>query len=145
MILDTLERKALVVEIAKTNEEIREAQRLRHLVLSQEYGAYQAADEEPIDRDHFDPFCDPHRSGYGTGLGRRHIPYLDLDPGAECRTLPPLVNGCIRAGAYICGKPAWDQKFNSADLLMLLPLSRLESRYVRHFFGRSMIGHRIAA
>ncbi len=254
MILDTMERKALVVEIAKTNEEIREAQRLRHLVLTQEYGAYQAADEEPIDRDHFDPFCDhlivrdaeralivgtyriltsiqarnaggfysqtefdlsslmplcprlvevgrlcihpEYRHGavlalLWAGLARyamlRGFTYLmgcasisTMDGGGTARTvyqhlqrtclspeewrvvpyepfpvesptesgkktLPPLVNRCIRAGAYICGKPAWDQKFNSADLLMLLPLSRLESRYARHFFGRSMIGQRIAA
>ena len=49
--------------------------------------------------------------------------------------LPPLVKGYVRLGAYICGDPAWDPQFNTADLFMLLPLSRLNPRYARHFLG----------
>ena len=49
--------------------------------------------------------------------------------------LPPLVKGYVRLGAFICGEPAWDEQFNTADLLMLLPLSRMNPRYARHFLG----------
>ena len=49
--------------------------------------------------------------------------------------LPPLVKGYVRLGAYICGEPGWDEQFNTADLLMLLPLSRMNPRYARHFLG----------
>jgi putative hemolysin len=49
--------------------------------------------------------------------------------------LPPLVKGYVRLGAYICGEPAWDPQFNTADLFMLLPLSRMNPRYARHFLG----------
>jgi putative hemolysin len=49
--------------------------------------------------------------------------------------LPPLIKGYVRLGAYICGKPAWDQQFNTADLFMLLPLSRMSPGYARHFLG----------
>ena len=49
--------------------------------------------------------------------------------------LPPLIKGYVRLGAYVCGEPAWDRLFNSADLLMLLPLSRINPRYARHFIG----------
>lgn len=45
---------------------------------------------------------------------------------------PPLVKGYIRVGAYVCGAPAWDSDFNTADLLMLLPMSRMDARYARH-------------
>lgn len=55
---------------------------------------------------------------------------LDATLPAE---LPPLVKGYVRCGAYVCGEPAWDPDFDTADLLMLLPLSRLDSRYARHF------------
>lgn len=48
---------------------------------------------------------------------------------------PPLVKGYIRVGAWICGAPAWDPDFNTADLLMLLPLSRMDARYARHFMA----------
>lgn len=47
--------------------------------------------------------------------------------------IPPLIKGYLRLGAYICGEPAWDAEFNTADLLILLPMSRLNSRYVKHF------------
>ena len=47
--------------------------------------------------------------------------------------LPPLIKGYLRVGAYVCGAPAWDLDFNTADLLMLLPLARFNPRYARHF------------
>lgn len=50
--------------------------------------------------------------------------------------LPPLIKGYLRCGAYICGEPAWDPDFNSADFFMFLPLSHMTSRYARHFLGR---------
>ena len=50
--------------------------------------------------------------------------------------LPPLIKGYLRAGAYVGGEPAWDPDFNTADLLIMLPMSRVESRYARHFMER---------
>jgi putative hemolysin len=50
--------------------------------------------------------------------------------------LPPLIKGYLRLGAYICGDPAWDPDFNTADLLLLLPLAHLKRRHARHFLGR---------
>jgi putative hemolysin len=49
-------------------------------------------------------------------------------------TCPPLIKGYLRLGAYICGEPAWDPDFNTADMLIMLPLSRLNARYAAHFF-----------
>jgi putative hemolysin len=46
---------------------------------------------------------------------------------------PPLVKGYLRVGAKICGDPAWDPDFNSADFFMLLSLARMNPRYARHF------------
>lgn len=51
--------------------------------------------------------------------------------------LPPLLKGYLRLGAYVCGEPAWDPDFNTADLLMMLPLSKMASRYERHFMRKS--------
>lgn len=67
----------------------------------------------------------------------RVFPRCELPLAALSRDVdvqpPALVKGYIRAGAYICGAPAWDPDFNTADLLMLLPLSRMSARYARHF------------
>lgn len=49
--------------------------------------------------------------------------------------MPALIKGYLRAGAWVCSEPAWDPDFNTADLLMLLPMARIESRYARHFVG----------
>ncbi len=47
--------------------------------------------------------------------------------------LPPLIKGYLRLGAQVCGDPAWDPQFNSADFLVLLTLDRINARYARHF------------
>jgi putative hemolysin len=46
---------------------------------------------------------------------------------------PSLIKGYLRLGAYICGEPAWDASFNTADMLVMLPLSKINSRYASHF------------
>lgn len=46
---------------------------------------------------------------------------------------PALVKGYLRLGAYVCGEPAWDPDFNTADLLVMLPLARINKRYAEHF------------
>ena len=50
--------------------------------------------------------------------------------------MPPLIKGYLRAGAYVCGDPAWDPDFNTADLPILMPMSRLSGRYAKHFTGK---------
>ena len=49
---------------------------------------------------------------------------------------PPLIKGYLRAGAWICGEPAWDPDFNTADLPILLSINKVDERYARHFMGR---------
>ena len=43
-------------------------------------------------------------------------------------SIPPLLQNFLRQGAYICGAPAWNVHFNTADLFIILPLSRPTSR-----------------
>ena len=51
---------------------------------------------------------------------------LDVDP-------PALIKGYIRLGAKILGAPAWDPDFNTADLPMMMRVSDLPRRYLKHF------------
>ncbi len=51
--------------------------------------------------------------------------------------LPPLIKGYLRAGAWICGEPAWDPDFNTADLPILMQMNRVEAKYARHFMDRA--------
>jgi len=66
----------------------------------------------------------------------RHALPLDRIAAAVRPEIPPLLKGYMRAGAWICGEPAWDPDFNTADLLLLLPMGRVESRYSKHFMER---------
>ena len=69
----------------------------------------------------------------------RVFPRLALPIGSLNQSLqvepPPLVKGYMRLGAKICGAPAWDPDFNTADFLTLLRLPDLHPRYARHFLG----------
>jgi len=229
----------LIVSLARSREEVKEAQRLRHRVFVEEMGAH-AARAGNLERDRYDPFCihlivrdratgevvgtyrilTPERAaalgslmaesefdltplaplraqivevgracigadyrcgsiimllwsglaaftqsrglsylfgcatlGWGERESDPHAMYERLAPqhlapaeyrvlpraepprreGAGCATIPPLLKGYLRAGAWICGEPAWDPEFETADLPVLLPLRNVESRYARHF------------
>ncbi len=66
---------------------------------------------------------------------RCRLPLEKLTNGGPTE-LPPLLKGYLRAGAYVCGEPAWDPNFNTADLLLMLPMSAVTTRYARHFIER---------
>ncbi|HUL41789.1 MAG TPA: GNAT family N-acyltransferase [Burkholderiales bacterium] len=76
----------------------------------------------------------------------RVFPRLPLPPEIEaanttvaeltCRSIPPLIKGYLHAGALVCGDPAWDPGFNTADFFMLLPFERLADRHAAKFLKR---------
>ncbi len=63
-----------------------------------------------------------------------HLPFPihTLEPAGKAQ-VPPLIKGYMRSGAWLCGEPAWDPDFESADIFLLLPLSNLDGRYARHY------------
>ncbi|MFF6911189.1 GNAT family N-acyltransferase [Streptomyces sp. NPDC012466] len=65
-------------------------------------------------------------------------PLLPWTPGpapAARVELPALLRGYLRLGAWVCGEPAHDPDFGVADLYVLLPMSRVNGRYLRHFLS----------
>jgi putative hemolysin len=236
------ESRKLSVHLARSNTEVREAQRLRYRVFAEEMGARLQGTEPGIDEDLFDPYCDhlvvtdeetgevlgtyrilsgltakrlgsfysdtefdltrlanlrertvelgrscvhpDYRSGVviallwsglaqymqvhgydyilgcasmsmGDGghaaaaayrrLCEKHLSPPEYRAFPRCPlplhelnctatpVIPPLIKAYLRVGAWICGEPAWDPHFNTADLLMLLPFSRVDQRYAKHF------------
>ena len=65
---------------------------------------------------------------------RYRLPVESLDDG-QTAALPPLIKGYTRLGALVCGEPAWDPDFNTADLLMLLPMKQLNRSYARRLIA----------
>ncbi|WP_067171005.1 GNAT family N-acetyltransferase [Microtetraspora niveoalba] len=52
------------------------------------------------------------------------------------RFVPPtLLRGYLRLGAWVCGEPAHDPDFGTADFFVLLSMARVDGRYLRRFLG----------
>ena len=63
-----------------------------------------------------------------------HLPFpIHKVEAAHKAQIPPLLKGYLRSGAWICGEPAWDPDFESADLFLLMPLANLDTRYAKHY------------
>jgi putative hemolysin len=63
------------------------------------------------------------------------LPWQPSVPDAPRTELPALLRGYLRLGAWVCGEPAHDVDFGVADLYVLLPMSRVNPRYLRHFLS----------
>jgi putative hemolysin len=61
--------------------------------------------------------------------------HAGLAPQPQHASLPPLLRGYLRLGAWVCGPPAHDPDFGVADFLVLLSLDRIDPRYQRYFLG----------
>jgi putative hemolysin len=64
------------------------------------------------------------------------LPMEHLDRNLETE-IPPLIKGYIRVGAQICGEPAWDPDFNTADVFVLICMARMSERYMRRFLANA--------
>lgn len=56
-----------------------------------------------------------------------------VDPKAALRTLPPLIKGYLRLGAYIGDGAVIDHEFGTTDVLIVLPVAAIKQRYFEHF------------
>lgn len=65
-----------------------------------------------------------------------HVPFdVEAPPRPARLVMPPLVRGYLRTGARVCGRPAYDRQFGTADLYLLLPLADVDPRVLRHLLG----------
>jgi L-ornithine Nalpha-acyltransferase len=48
---------------------------------------------------------------------------------AAARALPTVVKGYLRAGGVVCGPPAYDAAFGTADVFVLMETARMAARY----------------
>jgi L-ornithine Nalpha-acyltransferase len=56
-----------------------------------------------------------------------------IEPKAALRALPPLIKGYLRLGCHIGEGAVIDDQFNTIDVLIILPVSAIDSRYFAHF------------
>lgn len=61
------------------------------------------------------------------------LPEKAIDARRAIRALPPLIKGYLRLGALFAREAAVDHAFGSLDVLVLLPVARLNPRYLAHY------------
>ncbi len=57
----------------------------------------------------------------------------DINPKEALRSLPPLIKGYLRIGAYIGDGAVVDHQFGTTDVLIIMPVSHIKDRVVKHF------------
>jgi len=68
-----------------------------------------------------------------------------INAKAALRSLPPLIKGYLRLGAYIGDGAVVDEQFGTTDVLIILPVERIDPRYFEHFGAPNERQSRVAA
>ena len=66
-------------------------------------------------------------------LELNRIPKAAVAPKAALQLVPPLIKGYLRLGAFVGDGAVIDRQFGTTDVLIILPVSAINSRYVEHF------------
>lgn len=61
------------------------------------------------------------------------LPVEAVNARAALKALPPLIKGYLRLGAYIGDGAVIDQQFGTTDVLIILPVEAIKTRYFAHF------------
>jgi putative hemolysin len=61
------------------------------------------------------------------------MPREAISPRAALKLLPPLIKGYLRLGAYIGDGAVIDHQFGTIDVLIIMPVEAIRTRYFAHF------------
>lgn len=61
------------------------------------------------------------------------LPREAINPKAALHELPPLIKGYLRLGATIGDGAVIDHQFGTTDVLIVMPVSAINARYIEHF------------
>ncbi len=56
-----------------------------------------------------------------------------IDAKAALKALPPLIKGYLRLGAFVGDGAVIDRQFGTTDVLIILPVEKIDPRYFDHF------------
>ncbi|MGZ5915181.1 MAG: l-ornithine N(alpha)-acyltransferase, partial [Hyphomicrobium sp.] len=61
------------------------------------------------------------------------MPREAVNVRAAMKTLPPLIKGYLRVGAYVGDGAVIDHQFGTTDVFIIMPVEAIKSRYFDHF------------
>ena len=114
---------------------------VRHHRIDAMFGC---ASLEGVDPDRWQPqlaLLGGHRASgewSARALPHRHVPMPEASLDREAaksalRALPPLLKGYLRLGATIGDGAVIDPRFRTLDVLVILPVERIEPRYIAYY------------
>lgn len=78
-----------------------------------------------------EPWLASPRVGQRVEMNR--MPKDEINQKEALRALPPLIKGYLRLGAFVGDGAVIDRQFGTTDVLVVLPVSSISSRYLGHF------------
>ena len=72
------------------------------------------------------------------------VPRERIEPKAALKAMPALIKGYLRLGAFVGDGAVIDRQFGTTDVLICLPVERIDTRYFEHFGGPGETESRIA-
>lgn len=72
------------------------------------------------------------------------MPKDEIDIKAALKAMPPLIKGYLRLGAFIGEGAVIDRQFGTTDVLIILPVEKIDPRYFEHFGAPNEVKSRIA-
>ncbi len=78
----------------------------------------------------------------GRYINMDRLPAEGIDRRATLATLPPLVKGYVRIGAFVGDGAVVDHQFNTTDVCVVVKTDLVTARYARHFERRTRDNHR---
>jgi putative hemolysin len=84
------------------------------------------------------------RAHAGQHVSMNRLPKERIDAKAALKGLPPLIKGYLRLGAFIGDGAVIDRQFGTIDVLIILPVEKIDPRYFDHFGAPSESKSRVA-
>ncbi len=72
------------------------------------------------------------------------LPKEQVDVKAALKAMPPLIKGYLRLGAYIGDGAVIDRQFGTTDVLIILPVEKIDPRYFEHFGAPDEVKSRVS-
>ena len=72
------------------------------------------------------------------------LPSRAVDPKSALKAIPPLIKGYLRLGAFVGDGAVIDRQFGTTDVLIILPIEKIDPRYFEHYGAPEETKSRIA-
>jgi putative hemolysin len=77
-------------------------------------------------------------------VSMNRMPREKVDAKRALKSLPPLIKGYLRLGAFVGDGAVIDHQFGTTDVLIILPVEKIDPRYFGHFGMPDEVKSRVA-